>query len=313
MQRGPSRGLQGGSHSVNILFGGAHPHRRLLEQTLDSCSECICLVPLPLCPSSSQAVELRTGDRGESPSLFACVMSLFLLHIKGARRTLWDVPLHCTPALLSTMATNTDARGVLRGACSSCACDGYLRPESGAKCEGCGHPPGKHKNLSAPTVSTDGAAPQRSAPQSPPQFSVGPTCDHAGCSESQYFDLNTGIQSRYCKYHLHTVAASPFASLPSRLDGLTLNDSSSPPSSAPHPFTSLVAPADGSRYPAPPQVLPSHVQSPPPASLPQFSAPLPQFSAPLFASTSTPSLTSASIPMLTPQPPCKDDRATVLN
>ena len=53
---------------------------------------------------------------------------------------------------------------------------------------------------------------------------------YAGCTEDQYFDLNTGIQSAYCKYHLYT-APSSFALLPTHFYSLTLVDSTSPPSS----------------------------------------------------------------------------------
>ena len=171
------------------------------------------------------------------------------------------------------MVSNADIRSVLRGSCRSCTCDGYLRPGSGAKCEGCGHPPGKHENLSAPpTVSTGCLTPQQSTPKSPLQLSVGPTCGHAGCTQDQYFDLNTGIQWAYCKYHLYT-APSPFAFLPTHFYSLTFNDSSSPPSSVDPKFP-LGGPAAGSRYPAQPQMSLSYVPVPLPASLPQTSAPL---------------------------------------
>ena len=179
-----------------------------------------------------------------------------------------QIPLH--GALLATpetMASNADIRSVLRGSCRSCTCDGYLRPGSGAKCEGCGHPPGKHENLSAPpTVSTDGSIPQQSTLKSLPQLSVGPTCGHAGCTEDQ------GIQLAYCKYHLYT-APSPFALLPTHFYSLTFNDSSSPLSSV-DPNFPLGGPAAGSRYPAPPQMSLSYVPAPLPASLPKTSAPL---------------------------------------
>lgn len=45
-----------------------------------------------------------------------------------------------------------DARGILRGACSICSdCVCYKRESDDRKmkCAMCGHPPGKHKNLSA--------------------------------------------------------------------------------------------------------------------------------------------------------------------
>ena len=185
-----------------------------------------------------------------------------------------QIPLHgALLTTLATMASNADIRSVLRGSCRSCTCDGYLCPGSGAKCEGCGHPPGKHENFSAPpTVSTNDSTPQQSTPKLLLQLSVGPMCGHAGCTEDQYFGLNTGIQSAYCKYHLFT-APAPFALLPTYLYSLTLNDSSSPPSSV-DPNFPLGGPAAGSQYPAPPQMSLLYVPAPLPASLPKTSAPL---------------------------------------
>ena len=182
---------------------------------------------------------------GDGPSLFGrdwfCKFRFDWKELNFIHRTPQATPCFCKPlqiplhgALLATPATmvsNTDIRSVLRGSCRSCTCDGYLCPGSGAMCEGCGHPPGKHENLSAPpTVSTDGSTPQQPTLKSLPQLSVKPTRGHAGCTEDQYFDLNTGIQSAYCKYHLYT-APSPLALLPTHSCSLTLNDSSSPSSS----------------------------------------------------------------------------------
>lgn len=58
-----------------------------------------------------------------------------------------------------------DNRGVKRGACKMCGCDGYDRGSEGKKCEGCGHPPGKHESLS-PQLSRGQAI--QSYPTSPP-------------------------------------------------------------------------------------------------------------------------------------------------
>lgn len=42
-----------------------------------------------------------------------------------------------------------DSRGVQRGACTQCSCAGYDGGVNKKKCEssGCGHPPGRHLNL----------------------------------------------------------------------------------------------------------------------------------------------------------------------
>ena len=40
-----------------------------------------------------------------------------------------------------------DSRGVKRGNCLSCFCEGYDGGPEKKKCVGCDHPPGKHTNL----------------------------------------------------------------------------------------------------------------------------------------------------------------------
>lgn len=49
---------------------------------------------------------------------------------------------------------STDSRGIQRGRCNNgaCGCDKYMGGSTGLKCMRCKHPPGKHENLSAPTV-----------------------------------------------------------------------------------------------------------------------------------------------------------------
>ena len=60
------------------------------------------------------------------------------------------------------LGVNVDYRGALRGRCSSCGCDGYDGGLEKKKCIGCGHPPGKHANLSTPSSSSSGMTSVRS-------------------------------------------------------------------------------------------------------------------------------------------------------
>ena len=50
------------------------------------------------------------------------------------------------------LGVNVDSRGIVRGRCSSCACDGYDGGSEKKRCIGCGHPPGKHVNVSTSLV-----------------------------------------------------------------------------------------------------------------------------------------------------------------
>ena len=114
------------------------------------------------------------------------------------------------------MATNKDSRGVERGSCTACFCAGYDGGAQAKKCVKCGHPPGKHKNMSSSISTTSSladallsvssifspedsvAAPSDSAmPLSPVH-----QCAFSGCAEETDFDLNTGVQSSYCRQHL---------------------------------------------------------------------------------------------------------------
>ena len=133
------------------------------------------------------------------------------------------------PCLIDMSA---DARGVLRGHCKACPCDGYSGGPAGLKCVKCNHPPGKHEKLS-----TSGSTPASSSsdhdvagqqtqlqstpkPSSQPQavlpglglkssppiatssFVIGPQlCQVSGCTEEADFDLNTSIQHKLCQEH----------------------------------------------------------------------------------------------------------------
>ena len=126
---------------------------------------------------------------------------------------------------------SADARGVLRGHCKACPCNGYSGGPAGLKCVKCSHPPGKHEKLSTsgstPTSSSasdqDVAGqqiPLQSSPKpssqpqavlpglksSPPMptssFVIGPQlCQVPGCTAEADFDLNTSIQHKLCQEH----------------------------------------------------------------------------------------------------------------
>ncbi len=55
----------------------------------------------------------------------------------------------------SRRMANVDGRGIRRGNCTACSCDSYDRGLVGRRCEDCGHPPGKHRNLDIPVVTED--------------------------------------------------------------------------------------------------------------------------------------------------------------
>ena len=68
---------------------------------------------------------------------------------------------------------SADPRGVLRGQCTVCSCDGYTRDSAGgAKCarSTCGHPPPKHANLSV--TANAGAQPAKNPPMALPPPTV---------------------------------------------------------------------------------------------------------------------------------------------
>lgn len=131
--------------------------------------------------------------------------------------------------MASTSTASVDSRGVQRGRCTSCSCDGYDGGSELKKCVKCAHPPGKHQNMTqasgSSAVGSAVAMPTSSvtsvlavSPTSPsstdddslftdstvsmPTSPVYPPCAFPGCSAETYFDLNTGFQSAYCQQHL---------------------------------------------------------------------------------------------------------------
>lgn len=103
---------------------------------------------------------------------------------------------------------STDARGIPRGQCQTCSCGAYSGGNKGLKCLDCGHPPGKHENLSSsaslakqtpfPTASLL----PRPAPRLPVPFTTGPQCQLPGCMREAHFDLNSSTQYSFCRDHM---------------------------------------------------------------------------------------------------------------
>ena len=117
--------------------------------------------------------------------------------------------------------TNVDSQGKQRGRCSSCACDGYDGGSEKKRCVACGHPPGKHQNLStSSSVSGSSSGVSSISALSPPSTSMGfcdgsdsagftPSsmyqCRYPGCQKESDFEPNTGVQSDYCHKHIQYI------------------------------------------------------------------------------------------------------------
>ena len=119
---------------------------------------------------------------------------------------------------------DVDSRGIRRGRCNDCPCDGYSGGEIGLKCVTCGHFPAKHENLTSP----DSAAAHNPvvAPVSPristtaneQSFgTLGPCCRVQDCTVEAYYDLNVSRQFPLCYEHLTT--------LPVEIRNLYISDS----------------------------------------------------------------------------------------
>lgn len=116
---------------------------------------------------------------------------------------------------MAMAAVNIDSRGILRGRCSSCVCDGYKGGSEKKKCIRCGHPPGKHMNFStnSSVTSCSLGVSSISALSSPASaFNDSRTsfiipfdyqCRYPGCQKDTDFDPNTGAQkAQYCQEHI---------------------------------------------------------------------------------------------------------------
>lgn len=104
-----------------------------------------------------------------------------------------------------------DSRGVQRGSCSACGCGAYDGGSAKKKCVSCGHPPGKHQNLSsAPSnlgasLSSVSLSSSSSNPLagSAVSFTVGvPNCPVSGCTNNVFFDVNTSQEYPCCRDHV---------------------------------------------------------------------------------------------------------------
>ena len=143
---------------------------------------------------------------------------------------------------------NADPRGVLRGRCTACSCDGYSRASGGVKCDDCGHPPAKHGKLSASDAGPSQTAYQPTPPPAPrptprpvsavstppippprkarvasakplPSFS-GPRCLFPNCTNEAFFDPNSGDESQYCSDHFNAEFLDTENSLPAVLSSV---------------------------------------------------------------------------------------------
>lgn len=111
-----------------------------------------------------------------------------------------------------------DSRGVKRGKCTNCAnCAGYRRDEGAGGsnvCKVCRCAPGKHQNAAMPvsgSTTGDGlVGPAQltsrlirlrlNGSNDDPTDSVVTNCKY--CRDEVHFDINTGIEHEYCKFHL---------------------------------------------------------------------------------------------------------------
>lgn len=205
------------------------------------------------------------------------------------------------PIRQASLAMSADSRGILRGHCQACNCGAYSGGEKGFKCLDCGHPPGKHVNLStsAPSSTTTGQvrnppqpqavpsifslasslardAPPTSVSSLPTTFAIGPQCQVPGCSEEAHFDLNLMKQYPYCEDHISVGSLTPQLHN-AHIDPLEYGEPLDYPATYPQ-----VAATNGSAQ----LISPFHPYQPPPNAAPPLS-----------------SLTSQSTPnLMTPQP-----------
>ena len=101
-----------------------------------------------------------------------------------------------------------DIRGIRRGKCKLCSCDGFTSGKGVVHCTNCHHSPVQHLNLTQQQVDpvVAGITVVKTAKVSV-QDSVQDEADvvcalHPKCTNSAYFDVNTGESSVYCEEHL---------------------------------------------------------------------------------------------------------------
>ncbi len=110
-----------------------------------------------------------------------------------------------------------DARGISRGRCKSCSiCGGYTPPSSGLKCSQCGCPPAGHSRLDQSLQSQQGDTSTdqshvvlsstsisfTSAPNIQSCTPITYLCGFPNCDQTVDFDLNSGMESVYCRFHM---------------------------------------------------------------------------------------------------------------
>jgi len=192
------------------------------------------------------------------------------------------------PISLASLAMSADSRGILRGHCQACNCGAYSGGEKGFKCSDCGHPPGKHVNLSTSasssttrqvrtpprpqavpsvhsvTSSLARVTPPTPVPRPPTTFAIGPQCQFPGCSEEAHFDLNLMKQYPYCKDHI-SVDSLTLQLHNAHIDPLEYGEPLNYPTSYPQ-----VAATNGSVQPG--LISPFRPYQPPPNAAPPLSS-----------------------------------------
>ncbi len=94
-----------------------------------------------------------------------------------------------------------DVRGIRRGKCRQCSCDGFTN-EGTVHCAKCHHSPVKHFNLDKDSGATTTALRSPLVQDVDVEQEVSTMCAlHPRCTNSAYFDANTGESSYYCEEH----------------------------------------------------------------------------------------------------------------
>ena len=95
-----------------------------------------------------------------------------------------------------------DIRGIRRGKCRQCPCEGFTN-EGPVPCAKCHHSPVKHVNLDkAESGATTTALKSPLVQDVDVEQEVSTMCAlYPRCTNSAYFDANTGESSCYCEEH----------------------------------------------------------------------------------------------------------------
>ena len=130
-----------------------------------------------------------------------------------------------------------DARGISRGRCKNCSsCGGYTPPSSGLnwKCSQCGCRPAGHSRLDQSMQSQQGdtsirdtstgdtstrdtsmdqshvALPISASSLNFQSFPISSLCGFPNCNQTVDFDLNSGMESIHCHFHMMTASMGMF-------------------------------------------------------------------------------------------------------